>query len=177
MAMPEAQVKVTLVSNGGAFGGKEDMSVQAQTALLARVTGKPVKLTLSREESLRLHPKRHPIKMTYTVGCDKEGRLTAVRAFMVGDKGAYASVGSKVLERAAGHCTGPYRVPNVEVTSLARRMRIAGPTKRAEPVGAPLTAKRIEIERADDPLVRADARAAPHAGASAARTPHDDMVQ
>jgi len=119
MAMPEEQVKVTLVSNGGAFGGKEDMSVQAQTALLARITGKPVKLTLSREESLRLHPKRHPIKMTYTVGCDQEGRLTAVRAFMIGDKGAYASVGTKVLERAAGHCTGPYRVPNVEVTSLA----------------------------------------------------------
>jgi selenium-dependent xanthine dehydrogenase len=119
MAMPEDQVKVTLVTNGGAFGGKEDMSVQAQTALLARVADKPVKLTLSREESLRLHPKRHPIKMTYTVGCDSEGRLTAVRASMIGDKGAYASVGSKVLERAAGHCTGPYRVPNVEVTSLA----------------------------------------------------------
>src|SRR5215467_4241775 len=56
-------------------------------------------------------------------------------------------------------------------------MRIARPTKRAKAVGAALTAKRVEIERADDPLVRADARAAPHAGASAARTPHDDMVQ
>ncbi|HKP12832.1 MAG TPA: selenium-dependent xanthine dehydrogenase, partial [Blastocatellia bacterium] len=119
MGLPQEKVKVTLVTNGGAFGGKEDMSVQAQTALLAQVTGKPVKLTLSREESLRLHPKRHPIKMTYTVGCDAEGRLTAVRAYMVGDKGAYASVGSKVLERAAGHCTGPYKVPNVDVTSLA----------------------------------------------------------
>ncbi len=119
MAMPQEKVKVTLITNGGAFGGKEDMSVQAQTALLAHLTGKPVKLTLSREESLRLHPKRHPIKMTYTVGCDAEGHLTAVRAFMVGDKGAYASVGSKVLERAAGHCTGPYKVPNVDITSLA----------------------------------------------------------
>ena len=119
LGLPEERVKVTLVSNGGAFGGKEDMSVQAQTALLSRLTGRPVKLTLSREESLRLHPKRHPIKMTYTVGCDAEGRLTAVRAFMIGDKGAYASVGTKVLERSAGHSTGPYRVPNVDVTSLA----------------------------------------------------------
>ncbi len=119
LAMAEEKVFVTLVSNGGAFGGKEDMSIQAQTALLALVTGKPVKLTLSREESLRLHPKRHPIKMTYTVGCDSEGRLTAVKASMIGDKGAYASVGTKVLERAAGHCTGPYKVENVHVTSLA----------------------------------------------------------
>jgi len=119
LAMPENKVFVTLVTNGGAFGGKEDMSIQAQTALLAKVTGSPVKLTLSREESLRLHPKRHPIKMTYTAGCDFEGRLTAVKADMIGDKGAYASVGSKVLERAAGHCTGPYKVPNVHVVSLA----------------------------------------------------------
>ncbi|MEW6209385.1 MAG: selenium-dependent xanthine dehydrogenase [Acidobacteriota bacterium] len=119
LGMPQEKVFVTLVTNGGAFGGKEDMSIQAQTALLARVTQSPVKLTLSREESLRLHPKRHPIKMTYTIGCDTQGRITAVRARMIGDKGAYASVGSKVLERAAGHCTGPYRVDNVDVESLA----------------------------------------------------------
>lgn len=110
---------VELVPNGGAFGGKEDMSIQAQAALLAKVTGRPVKLTLDREESIRLHPKRHPIRMDYTVGCDAEGRLTAVRARMVGDTGAYASVGSKVLERAAGHACGPYRVPNVDVVSHA----------------------------------------------------------
>lgn len=119
LGMPQSDVFVALVSNGGAFGGKEDMSIQAQTALLARITGSPVKLTLSREESFRLHPKRHPIKMSYTVGCDSEGRLTAVKARMIGDKGAYASVGSKVLERSAGHCTGPYKVPNVHVVSLA----------------------------------------------------------
>src|SRR5262249_32004746 len=113
------KIFVALVTNGGAFGGKEDMSIQAQTALLAKVSGSPVKLTLSREESLRLHPKRHALQMKYTVGCDAEGRLTAVKADMIGDKGAYASVGSKVLERAAGHCTGPYNVPNVHVVSLA----------------------------------------------------------
>jgi xanthine dehydrogenase molybdenum-binding subunit len=78
-----------------------------------------VRLTLSREESVRMHPKRHPITMDYTVGCDTEGRLTAVRARMIGDSGAYASVGGKVLERAAGHACGPYRVPHVDVESLA----------------------------------------------------------
>jgi xanthine dehydrogenase molybdenum-binding subunit len=119
LGVPEERLFVTLVPNGGAFGGKEDMSVQAQTALLARVTGRPVKLTLSREESIRLHPKRHPIRMEYAVGCDAEGRLTAVKARMLGDSGAYASVGAKVLERAAGHACGPYRVPNIDVESMA----------------------------------------------------------
>jgi selenium-dependent xanthine dehydrogenase len=119
LGIPEEQLFVTLVPNGGAFGGKEDMSVQAQTALLARVTGRPVKLTLSREESIRLHPKRHPIRMEYTVGCDADGRLTAVQARMVGDSGAYASVGAKVLERAAGHACGPYRVGHIDIESLA----------------------------------------------------------
>ena len=119
MGLDESRVRVELVTNGGAFGGKEDLSVQAQTALLAWKTGSPVKLTLSREESMRLHPKRHPLVMTYTVGCDEAGRLTAVRAHMVGDKGAYASVGTKVLERAAGHATGAYDVPHVEVAGYA----------------------------------------------------------
>jgi xanthine dehydrogenase molybdenum-binding subunit len=119
LGLPLEKVNVTLVANGGAFGGKEDMSVQGQTALLAMLTGKPVKTTLLREESIRFHPKRHPIKMIYTVGCDKDGHLLAVRARMIGDKGAYASVGAKVLERAAGHATGPYKVPNVDVEALA----------------------------------------------------------
>ncbi len=119
LGIAEDQVFVELVPNGGAFGGKEDMSIQAQTALLAQLTGRPVRLTLTREQSVCLHPKRHPITMDYTVGCDAEGRLTAVKARMVGDSGAYASVGGKVLERAAGHACGPYRVPNVDVESLA----------------------------------------------------------
>jgi xanthine dehydrogenase molybdenum-binding subunit len=119
LGVGEEEIFVELVPNGGAFGGKEDMSVQAQTALLARITGRPVKLELSREESIRLHPKRHPIAMHYTVGCDAEGHLTAVRARMIGDSGAYASVGGKVLERAAGHACGPYRVQNVDVESRA----------------------------------------------------------
>lgn len=119
LGIPESDLAVELVPNGGAFGGKEDMSVQAQTAVLSKLTGRPVLLTLSREQSIRMHPKRHPITMTYTVGCDAQGHLTAVRAHMVGDTGAYASVGAKVLERAGGHACGPYRVDNVEVDAIA----------------------------------------------------------
>jgi xanthine dehydrogenase molybdenum-binding subunit len=119
LGVAESQVHVTLVANGGAFGGKEDLSIQGQVALMALVTGRPVKATLSREESIRLHPKRHPMTLTFTVGCDRDGRLTALRARIVGDKGAFASVGAKVLERAAGHAAGPYRVPAVDIESLA----------------------------------------------------------
>lgn len=115
----EEQIFVELVPNGGAFGGKEDMSIQAHTSLLAHMTGKPVRLILDREQSIRMHPKRHPISMDYTVACDKEGYITAVRAVMLGDTGAYASVGGKVLERAGGHAVGPYRVANVDVKATA----------------------------------------------------------
>ena len=113
------RVYVELVSNGGAFGGKEDLSVQGHTALAAALCGKPVKCALTRTGSFRLHPKRHPIKINIKVGCDEAGRLTGVWARMLGDKGAYASVGAKVLERAAGHAAGPYRVPNVDIEALA----------------------------------------------------------
>jgi len=107
-------VEVELVSNGGAFGGKEDLSVQGHAALAAWLLQQPVRIVLTREQSLRIHPKRHPIKLHYTAGCDEAGRLTAVRAHIVGDTGAYASVGAKVLERASGHSCGPYRVPNID---------------------------------------------------------------
>jgi len=119
--LPTDKVTVELVSNGGGFGGKEDMSNQGQTALAAWLLQKPVKCTLSREESLLMHAKRHPIRMEYTVGCDANGKITAVRARMVGDSGSYASVGMKVLERAAGHATGPYHTPAVDVSSIAVR--------------------------------------------------------
>lgn len=112
-------VEVELVSSGGAFGGKEDNSIQAQTALAAALCDAPVKCTLTRGESFRLHPKRHPMKIDISVGCDRDGRLTGLRAQIVGDTGAYASAGAKVLERAAAHAAGPYRVPNVDIEALA----------------------------------------------------------
>ena len=114
-------VTAELVSNGGAFGGKEDMSNQAQTALAAHLLGRPVRCTLSREESLLMHPKRHPIRMAYRAGCDADGHLTALWVRMIGDSGPYASVGMKVLERAAGHASGPYVVSAIDVEATAVR--------------------------------------------------------
>ena len=119
LALPEDAVRVTQVSSGGGFGGKEDLSVQAHAALLAVTARRPVLLQLSRKESLRFHVKRHPMWLDYTAGCDDEGHLLAVRARIVGDTGAYASVGDKVLERAAGHACSAYRVPNVDVEARA----------------------------------------------------------
>jgi xanthine dehydrogenase molybdenum-binding subunit len=119
--LPIDQVSVQLVSNGGAFGGKEDMSNQAQTALAAYLTGRPVKCTVTREQSFLMHAKRHPIRIDLTVGCDEDGKLTAVRARMIGDSGPYASVGMKVLERAAGHASGPYVTPTIDVEAVAVR--------------------------------------------------------
>ncbi len=115
------RITVELVSNGGAFGGKEDMSNQGQTAMAAWLLQRPVSCTLSREQSLLLHPKRHPIRLEYKAACDDEGRLTALWARMVGDSGSYASVGMKVLERAAGHAGGPYHVPTIDVEAIAVR--------------------------------------------------------
>ena len=82
---------------------------------------KPVKCTLSREESFRIHAKRHPIKIEVWAGCDENGSVTALRSRMIGDSGPYASVGMKVLERAAGHMSGPYVIPNIDVEAIAAR--------------------------------------------------------
>ena len=121
LAIANEQVTVTLVSNGGAFGGKEDMSNQAHASLAAWLLNEPVKCTLSREESFLMHAKRHPIEMTYEAACDQDGKLTALRVRAIGDSGAYASVGMKVLERMAGHASGPYQVPNIDVEAIAVR--------------------------------------------------------
>ncbi|TSA52311.1 MAG: selenium-dependent xanthine dehydrogenase, partial [Actinobacteria bacterium] len=119
--LPNSQVTVELVSNGGAFGGKEDMSNQAHTALAAWLLQTPMKCTLSREESLLMHAKRHPITMHYKAACDEDGKLIALHVRAIGDSGAYASVGMKVLERMAGHASGPYHVPNIDVEAIAVR--------------------------------------------------------
>ena len=121
LGVDTTEVIVELVSNGGAFGGKEDMSNQGQTALAAHLLQRPVKCTLSREESFLIHAKRHPIRLEYWAGCDEHGELTALRVRGIGDSGSYASVGMKVLERAAGHASGPYRVPNIDVHCTAVR--------------------------------------------------------
>jgi xanthine dehydrogenase molybdenum-binding subunit len=121
LAIDTSLVTVELVSNGGAFGGKEDMSNQGHAALAARLTGKPVKCTLTRPQSFVMHAKRHPIRVEMTMGCNEDGLVTALKARMVGDSGPYASVGMKVLERAAGHACGPYAIENVDVEAVAVR--------------------------------------------------------
>ncbi len=166
LGLPEERVHVELAPSGGAFGGKEDMSVQAQTALLAFVTGRPVKLVLDREESIRLHPKRHPIRIDYTVGCDAAGRLTAVVARLLGDSGAYASVGGKVLERAAGHACGPYRVP---APWTSRRSPPTPTTRPAARCAASACPRRPSPSRAASTCSRR--RSGSTAGRCAAATP------
>ena len=104
--LPLEKVRVILVPNGGGFGGKEDLSVQGHAALYSYLLNKPVKVLLNRDESIIMHPKRHPLRMKYTLGCNAKGKLTVLKADILGDTGAYASVGMKVLERAAGHATG-----------------------------------------------------------------------
>jgi selenium-dependent xanthine dehydrogenase len=116
--LPVEKVRVTLVSTGGGFGGKEDMTVQGHASLFAWLIKKPVKVMLSRDESIRMHPKRHPVYMDIEVGCDKEGKLTGLKLYAVGDSGAYASVGTKVMERVAGHASGAYHFPCVNLEAL-----------------------------------------------------------
>ncbi|MCY4147345.1 MAG: selenium-dependent xanthine dehydrogenase [Chloroflexi bacterium] len=119
LGLPQAAVNVVLVPNGGAFGGKEDLSVQGHAALAAYLLGVPVKVRLTRDESILMHPKRHPIWMEYTIGCDDAGMLSFCKGRFVGDTGAYASVGMKVLERSAGHATGAYNFPATDIVSTA----------------------------------------------------------
>lgn len=104
---------------GGGFGGKEDVSVQHHAALLSYHTGLPVKVKLTRKESIMVHPKRHPAKMEFTTGCDENGYLTGIRGVVVCDTGAYASLGGPVLQRMCTHAAGPYNYHNVDIDGTA----------------------------------------------------------
>ena len=104
---------------GGGFGGKEDMSVQHHAALLAYVARVPVKVKLTRQESILIHPKRHSFDMDFTMGCDENGIIQGVKASVVSDTGAFASLGGPVLERACTHAAGPYAYENFEIEGRA----------------------------------------------------------
>ena len=117
--LPEEKVDVVLVSAGGGFGGKEDLTVQHHAALYSMALGCPVKVRLNRAESIRMHPKRHKTHMTYKLACDENGLLTALRARIIGDTGAYASVGGEVVARTGTHAAGAYHLPNVDVIASA----------------------------------------------------------
>ena len=114
-----AEVEIALAASGGAFGAKEELSIQAQTAVAAHLLGRPVKTVLTREQSTQHHVKRHPMTITLTVGADAEGHLLAVRSRIVADAGGYHTTSAKCALRAACHSCGPYRVPNVDVESKA----------------------------------------------------------
>jgi xanthine dehydrogenase molybdenum-binding subunit len=117
--LPLEDVEIALAASGGAFGAKEELSIQAQTALASVLLNQPVKTVLPRTQSAQLHPKRHPMTLQYKVGADAEGHLLAVKVRIVGDTGGYAGTGGKCLLRAACHSCGPYRVPNVDAEAKA----------------------------------------------------------
>ena len=119
LGLPQDKVRVTAMMVGGGFGGKEDMSVQHHAALLAWHTNRPVKVAFTRAESILVHPKRHAMEMDFTTACDENGYLTAMKATIVSDTGAYASLGGPVLQRACTHAAGPYNYQNIDIDGKA----------------------------------------------------------
>lgn len=117
--LPEDRVRIINANVGGAFGGREDITLQIHLALAAYTLKRPVKMVYSREESFVAHSKRHPMIMRYKTGADKEGRLLAMEAEIIGDSGAYASWAPNILRKSGVHATGPYYIPNVKVDSYA----------------------------------------------------------
>ncbi|MCI5596837.1 MAG: selenium-dependent xanthine dehydrogenase, partial [Lachnospiraceae bacterium] len=119
LGLPFEKVQVINKLVGGGFGGKEDVSVQHHAALAAYLLKRPVKVKFSREESILIHPKRHPMEMDFTTACDEEGKLTGMKAVIIADTGAYASLGGPVLQRACTHAAGPYNYQNIDIDGKA----------------------------------------------------------
>lgn len=119
LGLPLEKVRIQSAIVGGGFGGKEDMSVQHQAALCAYLTKRPVKVWLSRQESINYHPKRHAMEISVKIGCDENGILQGVKARLTSDTGAYASLGGPVLQRACTHLGGPYNYQNIDVEGNA----------------------------------------------------------
>ncbi|MBI3912580.1 MAG: molybdopterin-dependent oxidoreductase [Chloroflexi bacterium] len=119
LRVPEEKIRVVNCLIGGAFGGKEDPSVQIHLALLAQKTNRPVKMVWGRKESLRVHSKRHATQIKMKTGAQKDGTLVAHEVEIYGDGGAYASLSSHVMLRCTTHAAGPYEVPNVRVNTYA----------------------------------------------------------
>ncbi|WP_156726883.1 xanthine dehydrogenase subunit D [Streptomyces apocyni] len=118
LGLPEDKVRLALSGVGGAFGGREDLSMQAHAALLALHTGKPVKMVYNRYESFFGHVHRHPARITYEHGATREGKLTHVAARIVLDGGAYASSTPAVVGNAASLGLGPYTCENVDIEAI-----------------------------------------------------------
>lgn len=119
LGLEKEQVRCRANLVGGGFGGKEDMSVQHHAALAAFLLKKPVKVKFSRAESIFVHTKRHAMEIDMTTACDENGKITAMRATIISDTGAYASLGGPVLQRACTHAAGPYNFQNLEIDGKA----------------------------------------------------------
>lgn len=119
LGLEREQVRVTAAYVGGGFGGKEDMTVQHHAALAAFIFKKPVQVLLTRQESINISTKRHAMKIEMTTACDENGKLTAMKAKLLSDTGAYASLGGPVLQRACTHAAGPYNYQNIDIEGIA----------------------------------------------------------
>jgi len=115
LGLPEELVRVALAGVGGAFGAREDISVQIHASLLALRTGLPVKMTYGREESFHGHVHRHPSRTWIRYGATRDGKLVAADVRLLFDGGAYASTSPAVLANASTFSAGPYEVPNVRI--------------------------------------------------------------
>jgi CO/xanthine dehydrogenase Mo-binding subunit len=121
LGIPEHRVRVITPYVGGAFGAKDEATVQIHTALLAQATGKPVRLVRTREESILSHVKRHPIIVKHRMGATRDGILTAIQVELIGDTGPYENAGRFILGFAASVASGPYYVPNAKIDSFTVR--------------------------------------------------------
>lgn len=119
LGLPKEKIIVENKLVGGGFGGKEDVTVQHHAALVAYLTKRIVKVKLTRKESILIHPKRHPMWIDVTTACDEEGYLVGMKAKVVSDTGAYASLGGPVLQRACTHAAGPYNFQNIDIDGTA----------------------------------------------------------
>ena len=119
LTLPEERIRIEATPLGGSFGSKIDGTVEPLLALAAYCTGRPVKLTLTREESLKRSTKRHPYVMDYRVGLDRNGKLLAVDARLLSDTGAYTNLGPRVIDQACIFACGPYEVPNLRLEGWA----------------------------------------------------------
>ena len=119
LALPAEMVRVHLAGVGGAFGGREDLSMQIHASLLALHTGRPIKIVYDRSESFVGHVHRHPAKIWMEHRANRDGRITCVRARVLVDGGAYASSSAAVISNATTQAIGPYRVDNAHISGLA----------------------------------------------------------
>lgn len=157
-ALPPEKIRIVGMPMGGGFGGKEDISVQILAALGALATGRPVKYSFSRRESIAVSGKRHATRLRYSLGVDAEGRITALKARIDALAGAYASVEEAVILRSASFAGGPYTIPAADVVARAAYQTHApacamrGFGNPVATFGAEMTMNRVAEALGMDPL-------------------------